>query len=127
MMILYHEENDMKTEMTTFNFRLTTKDRNYLDLLAGMNGVSSGRFLAKLIRREILEMAAEIAKTAVTRATAKKFGIPENIAESLKKPEDLETIMEPEKYRMFFDECHELLMNEVTRMKNDFDTEEFAD
>jgi uncharacterized protein (DUF1778 family) len=116
-----------KTETENFTIRLTKQDRNYLDSLANLYGMSAGRFITKLLRREVLKLAADIAKKVVTVGTAKEFGIPEKLANTLEKPEDLETVMENDKYIQFFDECYKRLTDEVTKMKTQYEEEEFAE
>jgi hypothetical protein len=110
-----------------FTIRLTEQERQYLDKLADLSGVSAGRFLAQLLRNEVKKSGIYLASIAVTRAIAKKHGIPEKIAESLESPKDLEDIMDKEKYLKFFDEVNVALREEIRQIEESFGAQEYAE
>lgn len=116
-----------KSKSENFTIRLTEQERQYLDKLADLSGVSAGRFLARLLRNEVKKSMRYLASIAVTRATAKKYGIPEKIAESLESPKDLEAIMDKEKYLEFFDEVNVALRDEIPKIEESFEAQEYAE
>jgi len=109
-----------KPKYTTYNFRLTVQDRNYLDKMADVAGVSSARFLTSLIRQEITKIGKEIAVKVVTCKIAEKYGIPAKIAETLNHPKEVEGFMKPELYLKFFDEVLEQAKIECQSMEENF-------
>jgi len=117
----------VKQETENFTVRLTKQDRNYLDLLANLSNQSAGRYITVLLRREICRLTADIAKTIVTRTIAKNMGIPEKIVDTLESPDDIEKIMDTEKFRQFMDTYEELIINEVNSMVERYGSEEYAE
>jgi uncharacterized protein (DUF1778 family) len=116
-----------KSKSENFTIRLTEQERQYLDKLANLSGVSAGRFLVQLLRREVIKSGSYLASIAVTRATAKKYAIPEKIIESLESPKDLEGIMDKKKYLQFFDEVNAALRDEIRQIKESFEAQEYAE
>jgi len=93
-----------KQETENFTIRLTKEDRSFLNMMAGFSGVSSGKFMTQLLRREIVAWVKDIALQIVLCKVAEKYGVPASVAEHLKNPAELSGIMEPEKFKLFCDE-----------------------
>jgi len=94
-------------ETENFTVRLTKEDRNFLNTMARASGVSAGRFITSLIRGKVCQFSNEIAAQVVLCGVARKYGVPDSIAENLKSPTELSGIMEEGRYQKFCDEVLE--------------------
>jgi len=87
--------------------RITETEKRMLSALTEYSEAKGeGEYLGGLIRREFDRIAKESQARRAVRKVAEEFGLPDHVAASLQRVEDLEQVLQSDRFEQFKDKVY---------------------